>query len=104
MTFENIALHSGAPVTRLMLDRPERRNALSLALMREMLAALDQIAADPRTRVVVVEGRGPVFSAGHDLAEIVANRDRDAYEELFGTCAELMSRLHTIPQPVIAKV
>jgi enoyl-CoA hydratase/carnithine racemase len=72
--------------------------------MREMLAALEQIAADPAARVVVIEGRGPAFSAGHDLAEIVATRDADAYEALFGTCADLMTRLHTIPQPVIAKV
>jgi enoyl-CoA hydratase/carnithine racemase len=104
MSFEHISLELGSPVTRLVLDRPERRNALSIALMREMLDALEQIAADAETRVVVIEGRGPAFSAGHDLAEIVATRDADAYEALFGTCADLMTRLHTIPQPVIAKV
>ena len=104
MPFEHISLERGTPITRLVLDRPERRNALSIALMREMLDALEVIAADTSTRVVVIEGRGPAFSAGHDLAEIVATRDADAYEALFGTCAELMTRLHSIPQPVIAKV
>jgi enoyl-CoA hydratase/carnithine racemase len=104
MPFAHIALESEPPITRLVLDRPERRNALSIALMREMLDALDRIAVDATCRVVVIEGRGPAFSAGHDLAEIVATRDADAYQALFGTCADLMTRLHTIPQPVIAKV
>jgi enoyl-CoA hydratase/carnithine racemase len=104
MAFEYLALVAGNPIARLALNRPERRNALSLALMRELLAALDQVAGDASARVLVIEGRGPAFSAGHDLGEIVANRDADAYDALFETCVELMTRLHTIPQPVIAKV
>ena len=104
MGFEYLSLETGGAIARLALDRPERRNALSLALMREMLAALEQVATDNSARVLVIEGRGPAFSAGHDLGEVVANRDQAAYQELFETCVELMSRLHTIPQPVIAKV
>ena len=103
-TFEYLLLETGSPIARLALDRPDRRNALSLALMRELLVALDAVAVDAATRVLVIEGRGPAFSAGHDLGEIAANRDADAYRELFETCAALMTRLHTIPQPVIAKV
>ena len=101
----HVILEVGSPISRLVLNRPERRNALSLGVMREMLGALDTVAADASTRVLVIEGRGPAFSAGHDLAEMAAHRDADAfYEELFSTCVELMTRLHTIPQPVIAKV
>jgi enoyl-CoA hydratase/carnithine racemase len=104
MAYEHVTLELGSPIGRLVLDRPERRNALSLALMREMLDALERVAGDRAARVLVIEGRGPAFSAGHDLAEIVAHRDEDAYRTLFGTCVDLMTRLHTIPQPVIAKV
>jgi enoyl-CoA hydratase/carnithine racemase len=104
MGFELLVLETGAPIARLALDRPDRRNALSLALMREVLAALDQVAADASARVLVIEGRGPAFSAGHDLGEIVGHCDADAYDGLFQTCVDLMNRLHTIPQPVIAKV
>src|SRR5882672_581167 len=104
MAYEHVTLELGSPVSRLVLDRPERRNALSLGLMREMLDALERVASDAATRVLVIEGRGPAFSAGHDLGEIVAHRDADAYAALFGTCVDLMMRLHTIPQPVIAKV
>jgi enoyl-CoA hydratase/carnithine racemase len=104
MDFQHVSLELGSPITRLVLDRPERRNALSLSLMTEMLVALEHVATDASTQVLVIEGRGPAFSAGHDLAEIVANRDRGAYDALFERCVELMTRLHTIPQPVIAKV
>lgn len=96
------------PVARLALNRPERRNALSLALMREMLEALDTVAADPDARVLVISGNGPAFSAGHDLAEMQAASGVEGsagfYEELFSTCVRLMTRLHEIPQPVIARV
>jgi enoyl-CoA hydratase/carnithine racemase len=91
-------------VARLVLNRPERRNALSQEVMVEMLHALDTIAADETTRVLVIEGRGPAFSAGHDLAEMTANRGADFYQELFATCVRLMTRVHELPQPVIAKV
>jgi enoyl-CoA hydratase/carnithine racemase len=104
MGFEHVELRLGDPIARLVLDRPERRNALSLAVMREMLASLDAVANDADARVLVVEGRGPAFSAGHDLGELVGSRDRASLEEVFATCVELMTRLHTIPQPVIAKV
>jgi enoyl-CoA hydratase/carnithine racemase len=69
-----------------------------------MLVALDSVAADRTARVLVIEGRGVAFSAGHDLGEIVATEETRDYDELFETCSELMTRLHTIPQPVIAKV
>ena len=104
MAYEHVTLEVGSPIARLVLDRPERRNALSLGVMQEMLDALERVAADTTTRVLVIEGRGPAFSAGHDLGEIVADCDADAYDALFGTCVDLMTRLHTIPQPVIAKV
>lgn len=97
-------LERSGPVARLVLDRPERRNALSLPLMREMIGVLDAVAADPEARVLVVAGDGPAFSAGHDLGEMAGPRHRAFYEELFSSCVTLMSRLHQLPQPVIARV
>jgi enoyl-CoA hydratase/carnithine racemase len=101
MEFEQLEVVVEGPVTRIVLDRPDRRNALSLELMREFLGALDGLRDE--CAVVVVEGRGPVFSAGHDLAEMTA-RDDDFYAELFAVCTEMMLRLHDAPQPVIARV
>jgi enoyl-CoA hydratase/carnithine racemase len=99
-----VELHRDGPIARVVLDRPDRRNALSLALMQEFIETLDDIAADTAARVVVVEGNGPAFSAGHDLAEMTATRDAAFYEELFATCVRMMTRVHELPQPVIAKV
>jgi enoyl-CoA hydratase/carnithine racemase len=103
MTYETISLHPDGPVTRLVLDQPERRNVLSLACMRELLSAFDTVAHSP-ARVLVIEGNGPAFSAGHDLAEMTEHRDPSFYEELFTTCVRMMTRVHELPQPVLAKV
>jgi enoyl-CoA hydratase/carnithine racemase len=104
MTSEHIRLEYGGTTARLVLDRPERRNALSLACLREMEVALDAIACDDAVRVLVVEGAGPGFSAGHDLAEMTEHRDAEFFEDLFTTCVRVMTRVHELPQPVIAKV
>ena len=92
-----------APAARIVLNRPERRNALSLDLMREVIAALREVSADPATRVVVVEGAGAAFSAGHDLREMVGTEE-SFLRELFETCTVMMETIHELPQPVIAKV
>ncbi len=101
MELEHVILKEDGPVTRLMLNRPEKRNALSLALMQEVVGALQAVGA--KAQVVIVEGAGPAFSAGHDLGEMVG-RDVGFYQQLFDACTEMMESIHRIPQPVIAKV
>ncbi len=91
-------------VAWLTLNRPAARNALSIALMSELETALATIASDRDTRVVVIAGAGPAFCAGHDLREIRANPGRAAYEAIFVQCARLMTRIVTLPKPVIARV
>jgi len=71
--------------------------------MEELIGVLRAAGADPRVRAIVIEGAGPAFSAGHDLAEMVG-RDVGFYQRLFDTCSELMEAIHRVPQPVIAKV
>jgi enoyl-CoA hydratase/carnithine racemase len=91
------------PAATITLNRPEKRNALSLELMRELDATLRELGADPEVRAIVIAGAGPAFSAGHDLSEMIG-RPESFYQELFGVCAELMETVHRVPQPVIAKV
>lgn len=91
-------------VTRLALNRPAARNALSMALMEALLAELDRIAEDAAVRVVVIEGRGPAFCAGHDLKELRGRNDRAFYEEVFARCSAMMQRIVHLPQPVVARV
>ena len=96
-------------VLRLTLNRPAARNALSSALMLNLLDALDQAAADPSVRVIVIAANGPVFSAGHDLRELNearAGRDKgkEAFAALFTQCSRLMQAIVSHPRPVIAEV
>jgi enoyl-CoA hydratase/carnithine racemase len=87
---------------RITLSHPDKRNALSLELMGELIAALREASARAATRAIVIEGAGPAFSAGHDLAEMIG-RDEAFYNELFELCTALMETIHELPQPVIAK-
>ena len=98
-TRSHLLVDESPPITRITLNRPERRNALSLEVMQELRAALTAAAG----RVVVIAGTGPAFSAGHDLAEMV-EADTQAAAELFATCSDLMTTVQSIPQPVIARV
>jgi enoyl-CoA hydratase/carnithine racemase len=100
--------HDGG-VAMLALNRPARRNSLSLALLRALSDALAAIAQDASVRAVVLTGGGPAFCAGHDLAELALHRaDGDGgqgfFTEAMATCAQVMQAVVTLPQPVVAAV
>jgi enoyl-CoA hydratase/carnithine racemase len=97
-----LRVDQGSIVT-LTLNRPSRRNALSIGLLHQLRESLDEISADASVRVVVVAGAGPAFCAGHDLGEMV-DRSEAEYRDLFTLCSEVMLRLREMPQPVIARV
>ncbi|HKZ20575.1 MAG TPA: enoyl-CoA hydratase [Acidimicrobiia bacterium] len=88
-------------VTWLTLNRPERRNPLGLEMMEALLDALTTLPED--CSAVVIAGAGPVFSAGHDLAEVLGG-DESELEKIFARCTELMETVSRIPQPVVARV
>lgn len=93
-----------AGVTTLTLDRPQARNALSIALMEALLSAIESLRAAPATRVVVIAANGPAFCAGHDLRELRADPCRATYERTFALCSQLMTAIVRLPKPVIARV
>jgi enoyl-CoA hydratase/carnithine racemase len=103
MPFENLTLTHEGPVAVVTLNRPERRNALSLALMLELTACLDRIGAGREIRAVILAAAGKAFCSGHDLAEMTG-RDLNDYRRIFDVCSELMLKIQAIPQPVIAEV
>jgi enoyl-CoA hydratase/carnithine racemase len=100
---ENLLMEIKAGVVFLTLNRPDKRNALSVELLGQLENAIEAIAADTDARVVVLAARGPVFSAGHDLSEMVG-QSAEAYRELFELCSRVMLGLRRLPQPVIARV
>jgi enoyl-CoA hydratase/carnithine racemase len=92
-------------IARLTLNRPRQYNALSAELMGALQAALDDIAADNSVRVVIVEGAGRGFCAGHDLKELRGRSgDKVFFQAIFKQCSRLMTSITMLPQPVIAKV
>ena len=84
-----LLVESEGAVVRLTLNRPEKRNALSLELLTRLDEAIERIAADRDARVVVLAARGPVFCSGHDLGEMVG-RSGEEYRALFALCTRVM--------------
>jgi enoyl-CoA hydratase/carnithine racemase len=103
MTFENLLVTREGPVAVVTLNRPQRRNALSLQLMRELIQCLDEAGRDREIRAIILAAAGKVFCSGHDLGEMTG-RDINEYRTIFDVCTELMTKLQAIPQPVIAEV
>ena len=96
-------------VATLTLNRPQARNALSLALLEALRHAFAGLAEDGSVRAVVLAASGSAFCAGHDLKEMTGYRaeaDRGArrFEALFALCSGVMSAIPALPQPVIAAV
>ncbi len=98
-----LAVTRDSGVARVVLNRPERRNAMSLEMLSELDRVIADVARDPAVHVVTIAGAGPVFSAGHDLNEMQL-RDESFYAELFAQCTDVMLALQRIRQPVIAQV
>ena len=101
--YESITFASEGETAIVTLNRPNRRNALSLELMQELIDCLGEIGSDRGTRAVILAAEGKVFSSGHDLGEMTG-RDINHYRRTFDVCTQLMEKIQSIPQPVIAQV
>jgi enoyl-CoA hydratase/carnithine racemase len=100
---ESILCDTHDAIATLTLNRPDKRNALSREVMRELTNAFIALGADHDVRAIVLRGIGPAFSAGHDLREMLA-RSVSEYRTTFDACVTLMETMQKIPQPVIAEV
>ena len=103
MSWQYLTMDFDGPTAIVTLNRPERRNALSLGLMLELTACLDEIGSNGQTRAVILAAAGKVFCSGHDLSEMTG-REIGEYRRIFDVCSDLMMKVHAIPQPVIAQV
>ena len=102
MEFEHILVERSGEFATVTMNRPQRRNALSLAHMRELIAAFEDLGNSDALGIVLA-GNGPVFSAGHDLADVV-DANLLQVRSLLMTCTELMTLIQQVPQPVVARV
>ena len=103
MPYQDICFDTEGPLAIVTLNRPNRRNALSLELMLELIDCLAHIGVDSSLRAVILAAAGKVFCSGHDLGQMVG-RDINEYRRIFDVCTELMTKVQSIPQPVIAQV
>ncbi|HEV2932422.1 MAG TPA: enoyl-CoA hydratase-related protein [Streptosporangiaceae bacterium] len=102
MDFDHILVERTGDYATITMNRPQRRNALSLEHMRELIAAFGDVG-DGDALGIVLAGNGPVFSAGHDFADVV-DADLQGVRSLLMTCTELMTLMQQVPQPVVARV
>jgi len=102
MGYEHVLVERSGDFATITMNRPARRNALSAAHMRELIAAFTDIG-DSDALGIVLAGNGPVFCAGHDFADVV-DADLAAVRALLTTCTELMTLIQQVPQPVVARV
>jgi enoyl-CoA hydratase/carnithine racemase len=102
MAYRHVLYDRGDTIATITMNRPERRNALSLEHLEELIDAFREVGAS-EARAVIVAGNGPVFCSGHDFGDMV-ERDLAGMRRLFAVCAELMRTVQTIPQPVVARV
>lgn len=99
---EHVIVERDGDVATIWMNRPERRNALSLEHLVELRAAFDDVGASDAVGVILA-GKGPVFSSGHDFADL-AGADLPTVRRLVRTCTDLMDTMQSVPQVVIARV
>src|SRR4051812_19714335 len=102
MIYRHILSERDETVALITMNRPERRNALSLEHIEELIDALTTTAKSD-ARALVIAANGPVFCAGHDYGDMV-ERDLQGFRALFARCAQMMTLVQSIPQPVVASV
>jgi len=96
-------------VARLTLNRPHKRNALSLEMIAALSDAIDKADASEEARTIVIAANGPVFSSGHDLAELTSarnnsDRGRAFFDQTMRSCSAMMQKIVNCRLPVIAEV
>ena len=91
-------------ISRVRLNDPDTYNSMSFNMLNSLIAALKDLDKDKKTRVIIIEGSGKGFSAGHNLKEVRSLKGKPNYKKLFDLCSKLMMLIININKPVIAKV
>ena len=96
--------NSNNGISRIILNDPRTYNSLSQGMLKSVISAFKVLDKDERTRVIIIEGSGKGFSAGHNLKEVKSLKGKSNYNKLFDLCSELMMVITNSNKPVIAKV
>ena len=103
MEYKTICSATEGNIAVVTLNRPARRNALSLELMEELIRCLSEIGESREIRAVLLAAAGQVYCSGHDLSEMIGGNINE-YRRIFDVCTELMTKIQSIRQPVLAEV
>ena len=91
-------------ISSIIIDEPKTYNSLSFKNLSDLLKALKKLDADKKTKVIIIQGAGKGFSAGHNLKEVRSLKNKDKYQKLFNLCSKVMLQIVEGKKPVIAKV
>jgi enoyl-CoA hydratase/carnithine racemase len=101
--YEHILVTDEGPFRVITMNRPAKRNSLTLGHLRELREAVSAAGADAQVTGIIIAANGPAFSAGHDFHEM-QGMDQAEAEDLFNFCSDFMQLISSVPQPVIAQV
>jgi enoyl-CoA hydratase/carnithine racemase len=103
--FKNVLVKQGSNgISRIKLNEIRNYNALSIKTLKSLINIFNLLNKDNKTKVIIIEGSGKGFSAGHDLKEIHSLKSNLKYSKLFNLCSQLMLKIVDCEKPVIAKV
>jgi len=91
-------------IISIVINEPKTYNALSFKNLNDLIKAFKKLDSDKNTKVIIIEGSGKGFSAGHNLKEIKNLKKRKKYQKLFNLCSKLMLQIVEGKKPVIAKI
>tara|TARA_B100000963_G_scaffold113231_1_gene98574 strand:- start:1381 stop:2154 length:774 start_codon:yes stop_codon:yes gene_type:complete len=91
-------------ISIVTIDEPKTYNSLSFENLKDLIKVFQKLDKDKNTKVIILEGAGKGFSAGHNLKEIKSLKGKNRYQKLFNLCSKLMIQIIEGKKPVIAKV
>ena len=100
----NIKVIKSNYITRVIINEPNTYNSLSFKNLNDLIKVFKKLDNDKQTKVIILEGAGKGFSAGHNLKEVKGLKKRNKYQKLFNLCSHLMLQIVEGRKPVIAKV
>lgn len=103
MEYQDILVESKDAIGTITMNSPKTINALSKAMIGEIISALEGFRADRSVKVLIIKANGKHFCSGHNLTEMI-NGNRSEYKFIFDQCSRMMQLVHDLPQIVIAQV
>ena len=100
----NIKVIKKQDICSVVINEPKTYNALSFQNLNDLIKVLKKLDEDKKIKVIILEGAGKGFCAGHNLKEVRALKKRQKYQKLFNLCSKLMLQIVESRKPIIAKV